>query len=73
MLKIIKLATVVQALHKNFQKSLEIYEARMNYKVASIKIYIYLRRLQAKRGGFLVLMRNQFRYRWTVLAANGCL
>ena len=41
MLKIIKLATVVQALHKNFQKSLEIYEARMNYKVASIKIYYF--------------------------------
>ena len=45
---------------------------KMNAKIASIKIYLYLLRLIKQRGGMESIAQNDIRYRSTIQIGNTC-
>lgn len=45
---------------------------KMNAKIASIKIYLYLLRIMRMRGGMENIPRNDLRYRYTMQIGNAC-
>lgn len=72
MIKIIKLSTVMQTLRRNYIRTQEIQIARINGKIASIKIYLYFRKLMRRKGPFIRLQTNDIRNRMTLMAGSTC-